>query len=189
MMSTGITREGALKLLHQHLSNPTMIKHSLASEAVLAALAEKRGEDREKWALAGLLHDLDYELTGADPAVHGQEGARMLAQRGVDPEIVDAIRRHNRHSCGEGRTTPLDHALAAGETITGLIVATALILPDKKLASVRAKSVTKRMKDRTFAAGVDRGSILECGEIGLDPAEFVAIALAAMQEISGDLGL
>jgi uncharacterized protein len=166
-----------------------MIKHCLASEAVLAALAEARGEDREKWAITGLLHDLDYELTHADPAIHGRESARILEEKGVDPEIVTAIRRHNRHSCDEPRDTVLDHALAAGETITGLIVATALILPDRKLASVKAGSIIKRMKERAFAAGVDRESILECEHLGIELADFARLALTAMQGVSEDLGL
>lgn len=188
-MSAGISREQGLELLRRHVHNPTMIKHSLASEAVLAALADRQGEDRVQWALAGLLHDIDIEMTQADPAVHGREGARILAELGVDPGIVTAVRRHNERSCGEPRQTVLDHALAAGETITGLIVATALILPDRKLASVKLKSVLKRMKDDTFAAGVNRSSIRECEDIGIGLDDFAQLALAAMQAVSEDLGL
>ena len=188
-MPAGITRERALALLHEHVANPTMIKHSLASEAVLAALAERQGADRETWAMAGLLHDLDIEITRADPAVHGREGARMLEDLGVNGEIVTAIRRHNEHSCAEARETVLDHALASGETITGLIVATALIQPDKKLVSVKVKSITKRMKERAFAASVNRDSIMECERIGIDLADFAQLALTAMQGISDELGL
>jgi putative nucleotidyltransferase with HDIG domain len=188
-MSAGITREQALELLHSHVASPTIIKHSLAAEAVLAALATHRSADRQKWALAGLLHDVDIDETGADPAIHGRVGAQMLADMGVDPEIVAAVRRHNPQSCGEPRETDLDHALAAGETITGLIVATALIQPDKKLASVKPKSVSKRMKEKAFAASVNRDSIMECEAIGIGLEEFVGLALAAMQGVSDDLGL
>ncbi len=188
-MSAGVTREEALRLLRDHVAGPDMIKHSLASEAVLSAMAVRLGEDREKWGIAGLLHDLDIEITGGDPAIHGREAPRILAEHGVDPEIVTAIRRHNAPSCEEARQTVLDHALAAGETITGLIVATTLIYPDRKLASVKLKSVTKRMKERDFASSVDRDSIMECEAIGIGFEELARLALEAMRGISEELGL
>jgi uncharacterized protein len=184
-----IPRPEALDLLHRLVKQPAILKHSLASEAVLAALADHLGADRQTWALAGLLHDLDIDLTHCDPAVHGREGARILQELGIEEEVVTAIRRHNERSCDEKRTTVLDHALAAGETITGLIVATALIQPDRKLASVQARSVLKHMKDASFAAGVNRSSILECEALDMDLSAFAALALAAMQAISPDLGL
>ncbi len=188
-MGIGITREEALALLHDHIRNPNMIKHCLASEAVLAALADRLGEDREKWAMAGLLHDLDVELTDADLSVHGLVAARMLTERGVDPEIVEAIRRHNEQASGEPRTTRFQHALAAGETITGLIIATALVYPDKKLASVKPKSIVKRMKEKAFARSVNRDIIRECETIGIPLREFAELSLRAMQGISDALGL
>ncbi len=188
-MSTGITREDALALLHEHVKNPNMIKHSIASEAVMGALADRLSEDREKWSMAGLLHDVDVEITNADLAVHGREAVRILEEAGVDSEIVDAIRLHNEESAGEARSSVFHHALAAGETITGLIIATTLVYPDKKLASVKPKSITKRMKEKAFAASVNREVIMECEQIGIDLAEFADISLRAMQAINEDLGL
>jgi putative nucleotidyltransferase with HDIG domain len=188
-MTTGISREEALELLKEYIQNPHMIKHCLASEAVLGALAERLGEDREQWAMAGLLHDLDVELTNADLAVHGMESVRILNEQGVEPGIVEAIKRHNEQACGEKRCDRLHHALAAGETITGLITATALVQPDKRLASVKPKSVVKRMKEKAFAASVNRDIIRECELIGIPLAEFAEIAVGAMQGISNELGM
>jgi putative nucleotidyltransferase with HDIG domain len=188
-MSSGISRDQALALLHRHIKNPNMIKHCLASEAVLGALADRLGENRGKWSLAGLLHDLDVELTQADLTVHGSETAGILRENGVDPEIVQAVRRHNELACGEKRSTAIEYALAAGETITGLIIATALVYPDKKLASVKSKSIVKRMKEKAFAASVNRDIIRECERINIPLQEFVEIALRAMQSISDELEL
>lgn len=188
-MPVGISREEALALLGQYVKNPNMIKHCLASEAVLGALAEHLVEDREKWSMAGLLHDLDVEITNADLAVHGRETVKILEHRGVDPEIVEAIGLHNETSAGQGRSKRLHHALAAGETITGLIIATTLVYPDKKLASVKPKSITKRMKEKAFAASVDRDIIRECEKIPIPLSEFAGICLKAMQSISNELGL
>ena len=188
-MSPGISRDQALDLLHRHIKNPNMIKHCLASEAVLGALADRLGEDRETWSLAGLLHDLDVELTQADLAVHGMEAARILEENGVGPEIVQAVKLHNELACGEKRSAVFHHALAAGETITGLIIATALVYPDKRLASVKPKSVVKRMKEKAFAASVNRDVIMECERLPIPLPEFAEIALRAMQSISDELEL
>lgn len=182
-------REEALELLKQYVKNENMIKHCLASEAVLAALAERLGEDRGKWALAGLLHDLDVELTNADLNVHGLKTVEILREKGVDPDIIEAIRLHNEHAHNDKRSSVFHHALAAGETITGLITATALVYPDKKLGSVKPKSITKRMKEKAFARSVDRDTIRECELIGIPLPEFADLSLRAMQGIHDDLGM
>lgn len=183
-----ISREIAVKLLNDNIQNTNMIRHCLASEAVLRALAERLGEDRDEWGLAGLLHDVDVEITQADPHLHGPYAAGMLCGL-LPPEAVDAIVMHNERATGKERTTVFQHALAAGETITGLIMATAMVYPDKKLASVKPKSITKRMKEKAFAASVKRENILECELIGIPIQDFAEMALIAMQEISGDLGM
>jgi putative nucleotidyltransferase with HDIG domain len=184
-----LPREEALELLRKYVKNEKMIAHSLASEAVLAALADHLGRNREAWAQAGLLHDIDVEATNADAYTHGPEGARWLAEMGVDADIVDAIAMHNEVASGKERTTEFQHALAAGETITGLIMATALVYPDKKIASVKTKSVTKRMKEKAFAASVKRENILECEQIGIPLDAFATIAIAAMCGIADEIGL
>jgi putative nucleotidyltransferase with HDIG domain len=166
--------------LHQYIKNDRMINHSLASEAVMRALAKRLGRNDEKWGLAGLLHDLDVELTHADPKTHGLETARILTEMGIDEDVVEAIRLHNEMATNIPRTAEFHHALAAGETITGLITATSLVYPDKKVSSVKPKSVVKRMKEKAFAASVKRENILECELIGIPMEEFAELAIVAM---------
>ena len=178
-----LSREQAIELLHQYIKNDRMIFHSLASEAVLRSMARRLGRDEEKWGIAGLLHDLDVEITHADPKVHGLETARILNEMGFDPEITLAIKMHNEYATGMPRTSEFQHALAAGETITGLILATSLVYPDKQISSVKPKSVTKRMKERAFAASVKRENILECELIGIPLEEFAEMSINAMSEL------
>ncbi|MFH0799375.1 MAG: HDIG domain-containing metalloprotein [Pseudomonadota bacterium] len=182
-------RDEAEELLKRYVKNERMLDHSIASEAVLRALARRLGRDEDKWGLAGLLHDIDIEVVGGDLTRHGLEALRILTEAGIDPEIVDAVKMHNEMVCGVARSTEFQHALAASETITGMIVATAFVYPDRKIASVKVKSITKRMKERAFAASVNRDTIRECEKIGLPLDEFAGIALSAMQGIAGRLGL
>ncbi|HPR33332.1 MAG TPA: HDIG domain-containing protein [Prolixibacteraceae bacterium] len=183
-----MNREEALQLLHQKISSENMRRHSYASEAVLRALARHFGENEERWGIAGLLHDIDSEQTQGDMHAHGIAAKDILTEK-VDADVLGAIMMHNEIAAGKARETLLEHALAAGETLTGLITATALVYPDKKLASVTVKSITKRMKEKAFAASVNRETILECEKIGLSLDEFAALALGAMQSISDELGL
>jgi len=183
------TRQEALQWLREYVRNENLIKHCLATEAVMTALAERLGENKEKWGLAGLLHDLDVEIVDHDLSRHTLETERILKEKGVDEEIILAIKMHNERAQGTKRSQKFHHALAAGETITGLIIATTLVYPDKKINSVKAKSVKKRMKEKAFAAGVDRDIIMECEALGLTLDEFVEISVRAMQGIADDLGL
>lgn len=185
-----MTREEALTLINKHIKNENMIKHCLASEAVLKALAKELGEDENAWSMAGLLHDIDVEITNADLAIHTKEAVNLLRNAGISEEIIEAIRLHNEEAHpGEHRSTKFQYALAAGETITGMITATALVYPDKKLSSVKVSSVTKRMKEKSFARSVNRDIIMECEKLGMDLNRFTEISLKAMQGISADLGL
>ena len=184
-----ITREEAIKLLTQNIKNEKLLFHCYSSEAVMRALARKLGKDENKWGMAGLLHDLDVEITNADPKIHGLEAERILKEKNVDPEITDAIKMHNEAAHGMKRNTEFQHALAAGETITGLIIATTLVYPDKKINSVKPKSITKRMKEKAFAASVSRETIMECEKIGIPINEFAEICLNAMKEIGDKIGL
>ncbi|HPQ67843.1 MAG TPA: HDIG domain-containing protein [bacterium] len=185
----GITRERALALLSEKLGDlPNLYKHCLASEAIMRALAPRFGEDPEFWGLAGLLHDIDLGEVGDDMSVHAEVGASLLNELGVHPEITGAIRKHN-DTLGFPRETTLEHALAAAETVTGLVIATALVYPDKKLASVKPKSVRKRYKEKLFAAGADRAIIAECETIGIPLDEFLELSLQALVGIADDLGL
>jgi len=182
-------RNEALKIMHSYIQNDKMRIHCLSSEVVMKALAKHFNEDETQWALAGLLHDLDVELTNADLNIHGLESVRILNELNVDEDIVDAIKMHNEKAHGIKRSKLFHHALAAGETITGMIYATALVYPDKKIESVKVKSVTKRMKEKAFAASVNRDIIMECEQIGLPLEQFTEICLNAMKGIAQEIGL
>lgn len=184
-----ITRKEAIDLLHHYIKNERMLNHCYASEAVMRALARRLGRDEEKWGITGLLHDLDVEFVEGDLKKHGIETERILKEKGVEEEIIEAIVMHNETLTGKKRHTELQHALAAAETITGLIIATTLVYPDKKIASVKAKSVIKRMKERAFAASVNRDNIMECEVIGITLEEFVEISLDAMKGAGEQIGL
>jgi predicted hydrolase (HD superfamily) len=183
-----ISREDAIRLLEENIQAENMRKHCYASEAVLRAMADKLGKNKDEWGLAGLLHDIDVEITNADPLTHGPYAEKLLAGK-ISNEMLDAIIMHNEMATGKERTTEFQHALAAGETITGLITAVTLVYPDKKIASVKPKSVTKRMKQKAFAASVKRENILECEKIGIPLPEFAELSVIAMREISDKLGL
>lgn len=184
-----LSRDAALALLKEHVKGENMLKHCLASEAVMRAVAKRLGENEELWGLAGLLHDLDVELTHADLSVHGLRSVELLTEKGYPPELVEAVKMHNENAHGQKRTERFHKALAASETITGLIVATTLVYPDKKLASVKPSSVVKRMKEKAFAASVDREIIRECEQIGIPLPEFAELAVGAMRGISDQIGL
>jgi len=187
--NTNMERKEALELMRKYIKNEKLIYHCLATEAVMRALAKHFNEDENKWALAGLLHDLDVELTNADLNVHGLESERILSEINIDKDIIDAIKMHNEKAHGIKRNKLFHYALAAGETITGLIFATALVYPDKKIENVKTKSITKRMKEKAFAASVSREIIMECELIGLPLDTFTEICLNAMKEIAKDIGL
>ena len=183
-----ISREEAVQLLKENISSENMLKHCFASEAVLRGIAKKLGTNEEEYGLAGLLHDIDVEITNADPYTHGPHAEKLLKGKITD-QMLDAIVMHNEVATGKERSTQFQHALAAGETITGLITATTLVYPDKKIASVKAKSVTKRMKQKAFAASVKRENILECEKIGIPLNDFAELSIQSMSEISDVLGL
>lgn len=150
----------------------------------MRAMAVRLGEDPDKWGLAGLLHDLDVEITHANPLIHSMETARILKELQLDEEIVEAIMLHNEVAAhNQKRSSKFHHALAAGETITGLIVATSLVYPDKRISSVAPKSITKRMKEKAFAASVSRENIMECEKAGIPLSEFIELALDAMKSL------
>lgn len=184
-----LDRENALELLHRYVKNEKMIIHSLESEAVMRALAKRLEKDEEKWGLTGLLHDIDVEVTNADPKVHALKAEEILEEFSLDEDMIDAIRMHNEDATGLERNKEFQHALAAGETITGLIHACTLVYPDRKIEAVKYKSIKKRMKEKAFAASVKRENILECEKIGLSLDEFIQISVDAMKEIAEEIGL
>ncbi|RYD07173.1 phosphohydrolase [Desulforamulus aquiferis] len=160
----------------------------MAAEVVMRRLAKHFGEDEEKWGLAGLLHDIDYDQTKDDPDRHSIMGAKMLEEIGLPEDVVYAVKVHNeRH--GLSRDSLMDKALYATDPTTGLIVAGALIKPEKKLAAIDVPFLVNRMNEKSFARGANREQIRSCSDLGLTLEEFLGLSLEAMQDASGELGL
>lgn len=184
-----MTRAEAWELVQSKVKGTFLRNHLLASEAIMRALARKFGEDEELWGTAGLTHDIDWELTEPTPEQHSIIGSQWLAEAGFPPEVVEAVKVHN-HTHGFEPKTLLEKSLWCAEELTGLIVACALVQPEKKLANVKPESVLKKFKTLSFAKGVNRDIIAKCQEmIGLSLEELTNLELKAMQEIAPNLGL
>lgn len=182
-------REEALALLKNHLSNSNLLKHSLAVESAMRFLARHFHEDEEKWGLAGLLHDIDYEEIKGDPEQHSLVGAEILKKAGLDLEIVEAVKTHNEfHQLPpEGL---MAKALFCADPLTGLIVANALVLPSRKVKDLTVESVAKHFHQPSFAKGAKRETIAQCEEyLHLSLNEFIGVVLRSMQAINQELGL
>ncbi len=185
------TIEQAQDLLTEHLKEDFMLKHSRETEVIMRALAKHFEEDEEFWGVTGLLHDLDFEQTGENNAdAHGPTTIQILTDAGlaIPDEMKQAILSHNEEYTKVARESKLDYCLSAAENLTGLIVAYTLMRPDKKLEGVKAKSITKKFKDKSFAAKVNRDLINDIEKTGLERSEFFTLAIAAMQEIADELG-
>lgn len=182
-------REKALNLLKENLKSENLLKHSLAVEAVMRALAKHFGENEEKWGLAGLLHDIDYERTKGDPQQHSLVGAKMLEELGVEKDICRAVKVHNEVH-GILPETLMEKALFVTDPLTGLIVAATLVLPSRKIKDLTVENVLNRFKEKAFARGANREIIKKCQDLlGLKLENFVKIGLEAMQKIDKELGL
>jgi predicted hydrolase (HD superfamily) len=161
----------------------------LASEAIMRALAKKLNMNEDEWGLTGLLHDLDFEQTKNEPNRHGLVTCELLKNEGFSDDQFSAIKSHSTEHTGVPRQTNLDFALSCAEQLTGLIVACALVQPEKKLAAVTVESVTKKFKQKSFAAGCSREDIQLCEKLGIPLEQFIILGLGAMQRISQELGL
>jgi len=182
-----ITRDDALTLLHSLEPEEHMVHHALESEAVMRGLAQHLGRDVELWGLTGLLHDLDYPKTKERPDQHGLEAIPLLEGK-LPPEALRAIQAHNGERTGVQPETELDFALRCAETVTGLIVANALVRPTK-LAGMKPKSLKKKMKEKAFAANVNRETIRECEKVGVELGEFFQISIDAVTAIATEVKL
>jgi len=181
-------REEALEIVHQYVKNPNLVKHMLAVESAMRFYARKYGADEEKWAVAGLLHDFDWEI---HPTMeeHPLAGEPILRQHGVPEEIIHAVLSHADHT-GVPRETLMEKALYACDEVTGLITAVALVRPSRALYDLKTKSVKKKWKDKSFAAGANREEIARgAEELGIDLWEHVANVIKAMDSIAEDLSL
>jgi putative nucleotidyltransferase with HDIG domain len=180
-------RKEALEAVKENVANKNLVKHMLATEAIMRAMAGKFGGDEEEWGLAGLLHDIDVELTEGDMTTHSKLGADMARDLGASEAIANAILCHNeRH--GVMPETPMEKALFCTDPLTGLITAAVLVRPEKLIEPLEASSVRKRFKEKSFAAGANREHIARCSELGMELDEFIAIGLEAMKGIAAQLG-
>jgi len=183
-----MNRNHTLAMLKKYLNNQNLLKHCLACEAIMKELAPLYNQNLEEWALVGLLHDIDYEITKNCPESHGLEGARILSEVGYSDNIVAALRSHNP-ATGHVPNSILEKALFAVDPVSGFIVACALIHPNRSLSELDLDFLMNRFKEKSFARGADRNQIQSCNNLQLSLNEFLLIALQAMQKISPQLGL
>lgn len=179
-------RNEAIKLIDENIGNENLKKHLFAVEACMKGLALHFGKDEAKWSTAGILHDIDYDLTKDTPELHGKVGKEMLSAKGVDDEILSAIENHCKTEPPEDL---MSLCLYAVDPFSGLIIASALMHPEKKLGSIDREFIKKRFKEKRFAAGANRQQIMTIEKTGLSFDEFTDICLESMTSISDELGL
>jgi putative nucleotidyltransferase with HDIG domain len=183
-----MNREEAWDLLCEYTKSDSLRKHALAVEAAMQHYARKFGDDEEKWAVVGLLHDFDYEI---HPTLdkHPQEGAKILRERGVPEDIIRAALSHAEH-LNLSRDSMMEKTLFAVDELSGFIIAVALVRPSKSILEVEASSVRKKMKDKAFARAVNRDDIVKGAEaMGVDLNEHIAEVTEALKGIADELGL
>ena len=183
-----MNRSSALELLHEYTRKEGLIKHALSVEACKRAYARKWGEDEEKWAIVGLLHDFDYEMYPT-PDQHPEVGAKILKDKGYPPDVIYAIRSHADY-LGLERKCLMDKTLYAVDELAGFVTAVALVRSSRKITEVKVSSVQKKLKDKAFARAVNRKDIYEGAEsLGVPLKEHIAFVIDAMKGIAVDLGL
>lgn len=185
-----MTRDEAWALLNEYVTSPRLVGHSLAVEACMRAYARKYGEDEATWGVIGLLHDFDYERW-PEPPDHPLQGERILAARGVSEEIRYTICSHASYLADRyPRKSVADKVLYAVDELSGLVVATALVRPSKSIFDVDVAAVKKKMKDKRFAAGVNREDVIKgAEELGVPLDDHIAFVIEAMKEAADTLEL
>jgi putative nucleotidyltransferase with HDIG domain len=181
-----ITHEEALDLVKQHVKNRNLVNHMIAVSSIMRRMAEHFDEDPRLWGAVGMLHDVDYEQTNDDFSRHGLVSAEIVKDL-LPQEGLQAIRAHNEMT-GVKAESRMEISLFAADALSGMIVAGALVRPTK-LEGMKAKSIRRRMKDKSFARRVSRENIMRCEEIGIPMNDFFALGIEAMQAVSGEIGL
>lgn len=179
-------RDEALALLGQYVQSDSLRRHCIATAAVLRGLADAFGEDANLWEVIGILHDIDYEAVGGDMTRHGVEGAALLREKGLPEEVCLAVERHNNTLYGP-YTERLDLALQAADSISGFLIACARV-KGGAITAVTQKTVKKKLKERTFAAGCDRERIAAVNGL-MEPEKFYSLAIASLAARKDELGL
>jgi putative nucleotidyltransferase with HDIG domain len=183
-----VERTEALAAIRARVQNENLIKHMLATEAIMRSLARRFQQNEEEWGLAGLIHDIDIELTEKEPQNHSKIGADLARQMGASEPMCHAVLCHNEVH-GVPCETLLDKALFCTDPLTGLITAGALVRQDKSLAGLNTDAMKKRFKEKRFAAGASRENIASYDRIGLSLDEFLTLGMEAMKVIAPELGL
>ncbi len=182
------TRDSALVLLQEYNQNEALIRHALAVEAVMRYSARKRGQDEEMWGLVGLVHDLDYEKF---PEKHCHKSEEILRERGWPEEYIRAVLSHGWGICTDVEPrSDLEKTLYAIDELTGLVAATAMVRPSRSVLDMNVKSVKKKWKEKSFAAGVNR-QVIEKGAamLGVEVDELINDAIMGMREAADQIGL
>ncbi len=187
-MDSKPTREKALEMVKEEVETENLRKHMKAVAKIMEKLAGKLDEDPEKWYRVGLLHDIDYDHTKKEPEKHALKSAEMLEEK-LPKDELKAIKSHNHQHTDIDPESKIDKALIASDAVSGLIIATALVMPNKKIEEARKESVLKKFDDSSFAKNIDRERIMRCEEIGLEKEEFIELSLKSLKEIDQELGL
>ena len=191
-MTEMLPRESALELVREHVKRGNLIKHVMAVEAIMRALAKELMKDEELWGLAGLLHDIDFDETYNDAKRHGLRSVEIIEEEmpgRVPEEVIGAIKAHNPEHSGRASRNEIDFALLAADAVSGLIIASALGLPSKKLADLKPDSVARRFRERDFAERCSRENMMLIERLGLSKEILFELSLKALQGIHLDLDL
>lgn len=195
MEQLNLTYQQAKDLLEKYVSDPITRLHLRETEVFMRELAKRLNENEEEWGIIGLLHDLDWDLTKNNQSEHCIKIQQILREAGANEFLIEAIISHGYgheiipQLTAKQRSGKLQHCLAAAETLTGLIIASALVQPSKKLGDVSLRSLKNKFKTKSFAAKCSRDIILECEKAGISLDEFLQIGLSALQKISNELSL
>ncbi len=183
-----ISKDEAIEIMEENVGTKNLQNHMLAVAQIMKRLAEEMDKDEEKWEILGIVHDVDYEKTKDDPEKHALKSAEMMEGK-VPEDVIRAIKAHNHEHTGVEPEDDMEYAIHAADAVSGLIVATALVMPNSKLEEARPKSVEKKFDDSSFAKNIDRDRILYCEKLGLERDEFLELSLRALQDIDEKLGL
>ncbi len=181
-------RESTLELIHEFVKAESLMRHLIGVEAAMRAYARKFGEDEERWGIAGLLHDFDWEITPT-PEEHPRYGAKILEERGYPADIVRAVLSHGDHT-GIQRESPMEHTLFAVDELSGFIRAVTLVRPNRNLDEVTPRSVFRKMKDKAFAREINRDDITRGAEgLGVELEEHITFVIEALKPVAQELNL
>ena len=178
-------RDAAISLVRQKIDKDTTFRHLVSVEGVMRRLARHFGEDESAWGLTGLFHDLDQDATAGDAERHAYLAADWLREAGVDEGVVNAVLAHAHPQYLSDR---MSRAIVAADAVAGLLVASALPRPEKA-AGMKVSSVKKKLREKSFAPGVNRDEIHQCTDLGLDLDTFISLGIEGLQEVAHEIGL